>query len=118
MKRLEQQFQQSVAAYLERVLPPGVFWTAVGHGGGGRTRGAILKSMGVRPGVPDLIFLYHGRFLGIELKAGKGTLSSAQDSCASLIVAAGGTWASARTLDDVERTLVAFGIPLKGVVRA
>ena len=116
MKRLEQQFQQSVAAYLERVLPPDVFWTAVGHGGGGRVRGAILKSMGVRPGVPDLIFLYRGRFLAIELKSAKGRVSPAQSECMRLIVAAGGIWASARTLDDVERILVAFGVPMKGRV--
>ena len=116
MNRLEQRFQQTVAAYLDRVLPPGVFWTAVGHGGGGRVRGAILKSMGLRAGTPDLIFLYRGQFLGLELKSAKGRVSPAQDKCAHLIINSGGTWASARTLDDVERVLVAFGIPLRGRV--
>ena len=114
MRRTEQGFQQAVAVYLDRVLPPGVFGTAVGHGGGGKVRGAILKSMWVRPGVPDLIFVYRGRFIGIELKSPTGRVSPAQKSCMEQIVAAGGTWASARSLDDVERILVAFGIPLKG----
>ena len=116
MNRPEQRFQQSVAAYLDRVLPPGVFWTAVGHGGGGHGRGAILNSMGLRPGCPDLFVLYQGRFLSIELKSPKGRVSAAQERCAHLLINSGGYWTEARTLDDVERILVAFGGPLRGRV--
>ena len=112
----EHGFHEAVADYLRLVLPPAVAWTTFPAGSGGKARGGQLKAMGLRPGWPDIQVLYHGRFLGIELKAGKGTLSVAQDACSTLIVTAGGTWACCRTIDDIERTLFAFGIPLKGRV--
>ena len=112
----ERSLHRAVADYLALALPADCAWTTFPAGSGGKARGGQLKAAGLRPGWPDLQFLYRGRFLGIELKSAKGRVREAQDECMRLIVAAGGTWASARTLDDVERILVAFGIPLRGRV--
>lgn len=40
--------------------------------------GAILKSMGVIPGVPDLILIWGGKTYGFEMKTTTGVLSPAQ----------------------------------------
>ena len=40
--------------------------------------GRKFKLMGVLPGVPDLIFLYHSRIFCFELKTKKGTLTKSQ----------------------------------------
>jgi hypothetical protein len=66
----EAQIQRAVLAHLEARAAPDAFWFHPPNGGA-RTRveGAILKSLGVRPGVPDLILFRGGRCYSIELKA-------------------------------------------------
>lgn len=72
--RPEQALQKAVAAYL-RAQKPDCIWFHVPNGGGrSRVEAAILKGMGVRAGVPDLIFIWAGnsgdqRVGFIELKA-------------------------------------------------
>lgn len=43
-----------------------------------------------RAGIPDIIACHKGRFLGIEVKAGKGTTTALQDRELSRINTAGG----------------------------
>jgi len=115
--RSEHALHRAVAAYLAAVLPADAFWTTFPAGSGGKARGGQLKAAGLRPGVPDLILLYRGRFLGIELKSAKGRVSDAQQACRALILAAGGAWAECRSLDDIELALTEFRVPLRGRVR-
>jgi hypothetical protein len=59
-----------VADYLDRALPPGTMWTTVGHGGmplHPRTA-ARLKKQGLKPGIPDVLVVYQGRVIFLELK--------------------------------------------------
>ena len=107
----EAAFQRRVAFYLSFALPQDAFWSAIGHGGGGKIRGAQLLLMGVKPGVPDIIILWCGIFVGLELKAAKGTTSPAQDRAASKIEMAGGQYYVCRTIDDVIDALRLSGIP-------
>ena len=97
----EQALQVAVADYLRLVLPPTVFWSAVGHGGGGRVRGAILKAMGLRAGVPDLFLIHGGRAYFIELKTPTGRISTAQMVAHDAIERAGATVAICRSVDAV-----------------
>lgn len=133
MTRPEQALQQAVAAYLWRALPPDWIWTAVGHGGGGKTRGGILKSMGLRKGVPDIliwtpwswqcarwrckqVFVPHG--VAIELKSKDGCVSHDQrvfqdclaQSCWAIVVA--------RDVVTVYDELRHLGVPLRAKVSA
>ena len=110
----ERSLHRAVAGYLALALPVDVFWTTFPAGSGGKARGGQLKAAGLRPGWPDIQVLYCGRFLGIELKSVSGRLSPAQQACMELILRAGGTWAEARSVEDVQRILVAFGVPLRG----
>src|SRR5512139_1776153 len=119
--RPEQSLQQDVARYLARVLSSPSYWSAIGHGGGGLVRGAILKSMGVKAGVPDLIVMHpvlkagSGAgcwVIGIELKSATGSLSPAQKATKVAFENAGGMYYVARSIDEVEGFLRGVGIPL------
>ncbi len=120
----EQDFQITVAQYLDRALPREYAWTAIGHGGGGRVRGGILKAMGVKPGWSDIIILKPShifdlvRFIGLELKSERGALSQSQRDVRRLIKSVGGMIYVCRTMDEVEGALRAELIPLRARVAA
>ena len=97
----EAQLHRAVATYLTFALPKDAVWTTVGHGGGGKVRGAQLKAMGLKAGWPDIQILMRGLFVGIELKGPKGKTSPEQDSIAHSIEKAGGHYYVCRSLDDV-----------------
>jgi hypothetical protein len=107
----EQSLQRAVATYLTRILVAPTFFTAIGHGGGGRLRGAILKGTGLRAGVPDILIINRGRCLWIELKAGKGRLSPEQIAVHQWLVAAGASVTVCRSIDDVRECLDVWGVP-------
>lgn len=109
----EAQFHNSVAAYLNAVLDPRVFWTTFPAGGGGRFRGAQLKRAGLRPGVPDILLFKDGCAYGIELKAAKGSLSGEQKACHMALALAGVPVKTCRTLDDVLFALTEWAIPTR-----
>lgn len=61
-------------------------------------------------GVPDIIVCFQGRFIGIECKAGKNTLSALQRQNIERINAASGITLviNEGNIQDVENTLVAI----------
>lgn len=68
----------SGARYLRLVLGDKFFWTTIPAGGGGLVRGKQLKDKGYKAGVPDILLVKESRAYWIEIKVGKGTLSSKQ----------------------------------------
>ena len=88
-------------------------WTAIGHGGGGKQRGMILKGMGVHAGWPDLMLIHRATPYFIELKAEKGVLSAAQKAVHEQIALAGGVVAVCRSIDQVRSALALWGIPTR-----
>lgn len=118
-KKPEQVLQTAVARYLDRALRKPTWWSGIGHGGGGRVRGAILKGMGVKAGVPDLLIVHPAPMnnsgcllVGIELKSADGSLSPAQKETRDAFTEAGAFYYIARSLDEVEGFLRGIGIPL------
>lgn len=115
MKRPEQTLQIQVARYLALALKPPTIWTAIGHGGGGKVRGAILKAMGVQAGWPDILIVWpengYCKMLGIELKAGKGRPSPAQVNLSDAFYQANGIYEVCRSLDEVDHQLYMNRIP-------
>lgn len=116
--RPEQVLQQQVAEYLDRTLDHSrVVWSAIGHGGGGKARGAILKSMGLKAGLPDLMLWFRSphdgrpQCVGIELKAGRGRVSPAQYAMAERLSAAGAICFLCGSLDHVRAVIQAGQIP-------
>lgn len=115
MKRPEQQFHLTVADYLDRVLPREVLWL---HYPAGMFRtpfeGKMLKRLGQRAGVPDILIICRGKLHGIELKAPKGKLTLEQENMAHWLASAGAAWGLAKSLDDIQALLQKWQIPCHG----
>lgn len=116
--RPEEQLQRAIVRFLGISLPPDSFMFATTNQRGTRKRFemGILKAMGARAGVPDLVILHRGRFFGLEVKADKGRLSDHQATAADLIVQAGGFFSVVRSVEEVERCLRAWGVILRATV--
>ena len=124
-KTPEQDFQKDVAQFLTLALPmPGSWFGAIPTTGSSKTVGGILKGMGYKAGTPDMLVIYRPRewqtskptVIWLELKDDKRGPSKAQEQCRDDLIAAGCKWALVRTLDDVERALRRFGVPLRASV--
>jgi hypothetical protein len=86
--------------------------------GGWRTavEGAILKGLGVMPGIPDVIALHNGKLYALELKADQSSRpTESQLEAIDRINAAGGFAAIAVGLDAALNCLTAWGL-LRGTV--
>jgi hypothetical protein len=70
----------------------------------------IHQSLGSYRGIADLYALKDGVHLWIEVKTPKGRLSKYQEQFRDDVLAHGGTYIVARSVDDVERVLRALGI--------
>ncbi len=116
--RPEQALQQQVAQYLTYALGGSAWFTCFPSGGGGLMRGKILRGMGLKAGVPDILILDGGRTLWIELKAKRGYLSPVQIETIKAIHHAGGIVDICRSLDEVIAFLELYGVPLKASVAA
>ncbi len=106
-----------VADYLARTLPADAIWSAFPAGENrSAITGARLKRMGLAKGWPDLLIIYRGNLIGIELKVAGGSISPEQKHIGAMFIAHGFAWGIARSLDDVEAILTEQGIPLRGTI--
>jgi hypothetical protein len=97
----EAALQRQVMAHVDSRSARGTFVFHVGNGGKRpRIEAAILKGLGVRAGVPDLICIRAGQVCALELKAPKGKLSRDQYETIAALRAAGARVEVANTLDD------------------
>lgn len=110
-RRLEQNFHKAVATLLSAALPDDVVATTFPAGGGGRLRGAILKGLGLVPGMPDWLVAHAGRTLWLELKTDVGRLSAAQKLCHERLRRAGHQVQVCRSIFDVIDALDSAGVP-------
>lgn len=118
MKRAnpEARLQTAVKEYLGWCLPPSIFWTASLTGTHLTMQAAArAKAMGVRRGLPDLVFVFpDGVSRWIELKTPTGSLSPEQRVFRDLCRDSGrDIWALARTVEEVAETLTRWGAPMK-----
>jgi hypothetical protein len=109
----EQRLQRAVAEYLAWALDPPAWFSAFPAGGGGQMRGLILKGLGLKAGVPDILIVHRGRAWWIELKSVKGSVSAVQNSVHGALSDAGCDVKVCRTLDDVRASLALWGIPTR-----
>lgn len=71
-----------------------------------------LKACGLKAGMPDILVFYNSFTIGIELKAG-AKVSPEQCAMFNKLHAAGVSVSVARSIDDVERTLRTYKIPMR-----
>lgn len=109
----EAQLQIAVFEYLKAVLiPPAFAFHVPNEAAGKRSKWATyqLKRQGLVPGAPDLLILFDGRCVGIELKTPSGRVSRAQDDFLRAMNAAGCSASVCRSIDDVKQFLKLLGI--------
>ena len=109
----EEQLHRAVARFLDVALPEDAWWSTFPSGGGGKIRGARLKAMGLKAGVPDILIIWRGEAFWIELKAKGGRVSSAQWETRTAIARAGSHVGFVYGVDEVDSLLRAFGVPLR-----
>jgi hypothetical protein len=111
LKRPEQIIQTTLVQHLRVRGAKDLFFYHVPNQGK-RTpyMGKIMKDLGVRAGVPDLMFIHEGKAFGLELKAMGGLPTDSQLAAIDAINAAGGYACSARGLDRAIAILESWGI--------
>lgn len=111
----------AILHYLLAVLPKEAADTLI-HVPNGENRnaatGALLKRLGVRPGVEDLQFIWQKRLYAIEVKPEGRYLRPPQRDRRDAVWAAGGYFEVCRSTDDVAETLALWGVPTREVVHA
>jgi hypothetical protein len=92
-----------LVAHIQRRAVDGLvyFHSPQGAYYGGVRQGALMKALGVRPGVSDLCFLHRGQFYCLELKRERGGRATAeQEQFLADVIRAGGMAYVANGLDD------------------
>lgn len=110
----EQQIQHAICKHLLWRGVPGLCWFHVPNGGLRSAREAkIMKGLGVKAGVADLILLHNGEAFALELKTMKGRATDVQLQFGTAWRFAGGEFYIANGLDDALWVLKSWGL-LKG----
>lgn len=111
MRREEDAIQRAVFQHIKARGAPGVFAFHVPNGGYRRAReGAILKGLGVTPGVPDVMIVFKGRIYGLELKRPGGKPTEKQLLAMDAMDEAGAFVCMADGLDRALAVLEGWGI--------
>lgn len=99
----EAQLHQSVAELLDRILIGNAFFTTFPAGWGKLTKGTAgrLYASGLKKGMPDILVFDWCKVLGIELKAGKNDVTSAQRAMFAKLKGVGITVYVCRSQEDV-----------------
>jgi hypothetical protein len=110
MNRPEQQLQRAVVEYLELVKPRCIWFHPPNGGARSKTEAAILKGLGVKAGVADLIFLWKNGSGCIELKTTGKQLSKAQNDFSEDCWIVGVNHAICFTVDQVDHFMKKWGL--------
>jgi len=94
-----------------RVSRNGVCWWAIDHANYAGEVPGIRMSRGIIAGVQHFFILYRGRAHHPEVKTDTGSLSDAQKSVCSAVLAAGGRVAVIRNAEDLLGALDEWKIP-------
>jgi len=100
----EAMIQKGVLDFLElfsRTKP--VYYFRAGAGAVKTEQGRFFKTG--RAGLPDIIVLYMGRMIGLEVKTATGKQSQGQKQAQEDIVNAGGEYHVIRSIADVKKVL-------------
>lgn len=113
----EFELQKSVVGFLGIALPPHSEFFHVPNGEKrSKKSGARLKAMGTKAGIPDLVILWAGIIVFIELKPTKGALSPAQKDRIAGLENAGATVFTCRSVEEVEEVLCTL-MPLRATLK-
>jgi hypothetical protein len=81
----------------EHLDPADTFWTSLENKPLSRLSGIFQKQRGVRSGLPDVLVIYRGKPIFVELKSRAGVASKAQKQIRAEMLSAGADWWLARS---------------------
>ncbi|MCX5620106.1 VRR-NUC domain-containing protein [Bombella pollinis] len=115
MKRnhTEDRIHRYIANYLKLAAPEGFFWTSIENRNEGAVEGKRRSKRGCKAGVPDILTIYRGNVLFLEVKAPKGRLHDSQKERIPEINEAGAGVEIVRSVDDAFRALIKAGVPVR-----
>ena len=108
----ERALQKAVTDYLKLALPPEAFFSAIP--GGDRQ---MTLTPGYVAGLPDILVIFCGDPLFIELKSEKGRVSETQKDVHEALWRSGARVETCRSLQGVEAALRFRGIPLRATTQ-
>jgi hypothetical protein len=107
----EAQIQRAVFQHIKQRGAPDAYVFAVPNGGFRRPiEAAIMKGLGVTPGVPDIIAIHNGKMFALEIKTETGRPTDSQLAAIEAIRRAGGFAAVCHGLDRTLACLETWGI--------
>jgi hypothetical protein len=106
----ERQIQTTLVEHIRKRQVPDLLWFHVPNAPRSRITGAILKAMGMRAGVSDLLFLHCGKLYALELKAADGRPTTEQLRFQADVNRAGGYAALCYGLDRALACLKTWGL--------
>jgi len=107
----EDDLQRAIVGLLTRTRPRALWFHVPNGGPRDRRTAARFVGLGVRKGVPDLVFIGPGgRAYCMELKAPKGRLSPDQKAWREAAEALGAPVAVIRSIDEAVAALRAWGL--------
>lgn len=109
-KTTERDIHRAVVSHLHKRAKPGVVWWHTPNAPRNPVAGAILKRMGMRAGVSDIVLFHNKELFALELKAPGGRPTEAQQEFLSDIRAAGGHGVVAEGLDEALGCLALWGV--------
>jgi hypothetical protein len=110
-KHPEQAIQRAIFEHLAWRAVPDCFYFHVPNGGYRKSiEAAILKTLGVVAGIPDVLILHNGRCYALELKAEGGRATPKQLEAIAAMEAAGAYCAIAEGLDRALAVLTSWGL--------
>jgi hypothetical protein len=110
-KHPEQIIQRAVFDHLRTRAVPNCFYFHVGNGGYRKPiEAAIMKGLGVKAGVPDVVAIHKGRVYALELKAEGGRATPKQLESIAAMEAAGAYCCIAEGLDRALAVLEQWGL--------
>lgn len=111
----EWRLQRDVCQYLRLAAPPELWWHSIPNGGLRHTKVAQkLAATGCKAGTPDLLCIFKGRPIYIELKTPRGALSAVQKQVHRKILNAQADVLVLRSVEGVQNALLEMGVPLRG----
>lgn len=94
--------------------PEGPAWFHPPNGGGrSKAEAGIFKALGVKAGVPDLVFVWRKRVMGVEIKPPGRSLSSAQKERHDEWRLAGALLHTVHGIDELRQFLWVAGVPVR-----
>lgn len=106
----EQKLQIALCNYVKYALPEVLYFAVPNGGAKSMVQGALLKKMGVKAGVSDMLFFWLGGMGAIELKAPNGRPSDSQIAFGEAWTKRGGNFVICYSLEDCETAFRAWGL--------